>query len=178
MRKIIDNCIGHNFKEAKFPKTSDFICTTCATKKLILRPLPQKIHIEPLKFFKRIHDDICGLIQPSCGPFMYFMVLIHTSTRWSHVGLLSTRNHAFAKIMVQVIRQTIFPKHQIQSIRLKNIVEFSSRAFNDYCTTQRIQVQYSVPYVHTQNGLDESLIKRIKLNVRPLLHNYNFPISC
>jgi hypothetical protein len=43
---------------------------------------------------------------------------------------------------------------------------------------QEIQVQHSVPYVHTQNGLAESLIKRIKLIVRPLLYNYNLPISC
>jgi hypothetical protein len=43
---------------------------------------------------------------------------------------------------------------------------------------QGIQVQYSVPYVHTQNGFVESLIKRIKLIVRPLLHNCNLPISC
>jgi hypothetical protein len=38
-------------------------------------------------------------------------------------------------------------------------------------------VQHSVPYVHTQNGLAESLIKRIKLIARPLLHNCNLPIS-
>jgi hypothetical protein len=35
-----------------------------------------------------------------------------------------------------------------------------------------------VSYVHTQNGLAESLIKRIKLIVRPLLHNCNLPITC
>jgi hypothetical protein len=35
-----------------------------------------------------------------------------------------------------------------------------------------------VPYVHTQNGLVESLIKRIKLIARPLLQNYNLPTSC
>jgi hypothetical protein len=39
-------------------------------------------------------------------------------------------------------------------------------------------VQHSVPYVHTQNVLAESLIKRIKLIARPLLHNCNLPISC
>jgi hypothetical protein len=44
--------------------------------------------------------------------------------------------------------------------------------------TQGIQVQHSVLYVHTQNGLAESLIKRIKLIVRPLQHNCNLPISC
>jgi hypothetical protein len=54
MRKIIGNCIGHNLKEAKFLKTSDFICTACATGKLILKPSPLKIHIEPLKFLERI----------------------------------------------------------------------------------------------------------------------------
>jgi hypothetical protein len=43
---------------------------------------------------------------------------------------------------------------------------------------QGIQVQHSVPYVHTQNGLAKSLIKRIKLIARPLLHNCNLPISC
>jgi hypothetical protein len=39
-------------------------------------------------------------------------------------------------------------------------------------------VQHSVLYVHTQNGLAESLIKRIKLIARPLQHNCNLPISC
>jgi hypothetical protein len=33
-------------------------------------------------------------------------------------------------------------------------------------------------YVHTQNGLAESLIKRIKLIARPLLHKCNLPITC
>jgi hypothetical protein len=39
-------------------------------------------------------------------------------------------------------------------------------------------VQHSIPYVHTQNGLAESLIKRIKLIARLLLHHCNLPISC
>jgi hypothetical protein len=43
------------------------------------------------------------------------------------VCLLSTRNHAFAKIMAQVIRLKVyFSEHQIQSIRLNNVAEFSS----------------------------------------------------
>ena len=62
------------------------------------------------------------------------MVLIDASTRWSHMCLLSTRNHAFAKIIVQVIRLRAHNLgHQIQSIRMDNAAEFSSKAFNDYC---------------------------------------------
>jgi len=61
---------------------------------------------------------------------------------------------------------------------MDNAAEFSSRAFNDYCMALGIQVHHSVPYVHTQNGLAESLIKRIKLIARPLLQNCNLPTSC
>jgi hypothetical protein len=52
---------------------------------------------------------------------------------------------------------------------MDNAAEFSSRAFNDYCMVQGIEVQYSIPYIHTQNGLVVSLIKRIRLIARPLL---------
>jgi hypothetical protein len=61
---------------------------------------------------------------------------------------------------------------------MDNAAEFSSQAFNDYCMVQGNEVQHSVPYVHTQNGLVESLIKRIKLISRPLLQGCNLPTSC
>ena len=95
------------------------------------------------------------------------MVLIDASTRWSHVCLLSTQNHASAKLIAQV-----------KSIRLDNAAQFSSKAFNDYFMALGIEIQHSVPYVHTKNGLAESLIKRIKLIARPLLQNCNLPTTC
>jgi hypothetical protein len=144
-----------------------------------LETYTSQIQMKPLKFLERIQGDICGPIQSLCGSFRYFMVLIDTSTRCSHVCILSIWNHAFAKFMTQVIRlKSNFPEHQIQSIWLDNATEFSSRAFHDYCKVQEIQVQYSVTYVHTQNGLAESLINQIKLIARRLLYNCNLPITC
>jgi hypothetical protein len=93
------------------------MCTACAIGKLILRPSPLKIQVQPIKFFERIQGDICGPIQPLSGLFRYFMVLIDASTRWSHVCLLSTCNHAFAKFMTQVIRLKVdFSEYRNQSI--------------------------------------------------------------
>ena len=107
------------------------------------------------------------------------MVLIDASTRWSHVCLLSTRNHAFARFIVQIIKlRAHYPEHGIKTIRMDNATEFLSRAFNDYCIALGINVEYFVPYAHTQNELVESLIKRIKLIARPLLHICNLPTSC
>jgi hypothetical protein len=80
MRKIIGNSTSHNLNSAKFPKSLDFMCAACATGKLIVRPSPLKIKVDPLKFLERIQGDICGPIQPLSGPFRYLMVLIDAST--------------------------------------------------------------------------------------------------
>jgi hypothetical protein len=48
MQKIIGNCIDHDLKDGKFLKSNDFVCTSCAMGKLILRPSLLKIHAEPL----------------------------------------------------------------------------------------------------------------------------------
>jgi hypothetical protein len=69
------------------------------------------------------------------------MVLIDASTRWSHVCLLSTRNHAFTKFMSQVIRlKGNYPEYNIKSICMDNAAKFLSRAFNYYCMAQEIKV--------------------------------------
>jgi hypothetical protein len=54
---------------------------------------------------------------------------------------------------------------------------FTSKDFNDYCLALVINVEHSVPHVHTQNGLAESLIKRIKFIARPLLQDSKLPTS-
>jgi hypothetical protein len=54
MRKIIGNSSGHNLNLAKFAKSLNFMCATCTIEKLILRPSPIKIKVEPLKFLERI----------------------------------------------------------------------------------------------------------------------------
>jgi hypothetical protein len=179
MRKIIKNCTGHDLKDAKFPKSDDFVCTLCAMEKLILWPSLLKIHAEPLKFFERIQEDICNPIQQLYDHFRYFMILIYTSIRWSHVCLLSICNHTFAKFIMQLIRLKMnYPEYRIKNICMDNAAEFSSQACNDYCMTQEIEIQYFVLYVHTQNSLIEFRIKRIKLIARPLLQGCNLLISC
>ena len=85
-------------------------------------------HSSSLNAFMKTYVDPFTFI----GPFRSFMVLIDTSTRWSHVCLLSTRNHAFAKLIAQVIRlRASQRKHQIKSIRMDNAAAFSSKAFNE-----------------------------------------------
>ena len=96
------------------------------------------------------------------------MILIDASTRWSHVCLLSTRNVAFAPCTNDQITST-FPDYPIKTTRLENASEFTSQTFTDYCMSIGINIEHLVAHTHTQNGLVESIIKRLQLIARPLL---------
>ncbi|KAJ0557827.1 putative RNA-directed DNA polymerase [Helianthus annuus] len=178
MRRIIKSATGHPLKNLKVLLPQDLLCAACSLGKLITRPSQTKLIHETPSFLERIQGDICGPIHPPCGPFRYFLVLIDASSRWSHVSLLATRNVAFARLLAQIIQlRANFPDNQIRNIRMDNAGEFTSQAFNDYCMSIGINVEHSVPHVHTQNGLAESLIKRLQIIARPLLMRCKLPYS-
>ena len=84
----------------------------------------------------------------------------------------------FARLLAQIIRlKAQFPDYTIKTIRLDNASEFTSQAFNDYCMSTGITVEHPVAYVHTQNRLEESLIKRLQLIAKPLLMRTKLSVS-
>ena len=52
---------------------------------------------------------------------------------------------------------------------MDNAGKFTSKNFNTYRASLGIKVEHPVPHVHTQNGLAESMIKRIQIIARTLL---------
>ena len=85
---------------------------------------------------------------------------------------------AFARFLPQIIKlRSQFPDYTIKKVRLDNVGEFTSHAFSDYCMSIGITVEHPVAHVHTQNGLAESLIKRLQLIARPLIMRTKLPIS-
>ena len=178
MRRIIANSNGHSLSTKDIILSNDKPCQACSQGKLIIKPSQLRIDAESPSFLQRIQGDICGPIQPSCGPFRYFMVLVDASTRWSHVCLLSTRNIAFARLLAQIIKlRAQFPDYPIKSIRLDNAGEFTSHTFDDYCMSLGIDVEHPVPHVHTQNGLAEAFIKRLQMIARTLVMGTKLPVS-
>ena len=143
-------------------------CTACSQGKLITKPSPSKVVIEP-SFLKIIQGDICEPIHPPCKPFRYFMVLIDASSKWSHVCLLYSWNVAFSRLIAHIIRlRAQFSNYPIKKIQLDNAGEFTSQAFDNFCTSIRIDVEHPIAHIRTQNGLVESFIKHLQLIARPL----------
>jgi hypothetical protein len=81
MHRILENSIGHSLKNQKIFQSSEFTCAACSVGKFITQPSIVKVGTESPVFLERIQGDIYGLIDPSSGPFRYFMVLIDASTR-------------------------------------------------------------------------------------------------
>ncbi|KAL6575046.1 hypothetical protein OROMI_012331 [Orobanche minor] len=91
------------------------------------------------------------------------MVLVDVSTCWSHVALLSTKNAAFAKLLARVIcLRAHHPDHHVRSIRLGNAGEFTSKVLDEYCISIGGDEKHPIPHEHTQNGLVEATIERIR----------------
>ena len=119
MRKIIKHSCEHRLKNQKIVLPYEYPCVAFSKGKLIVRPSFSKVTFELPVFLKRIHEDICGPIHPSCGPFCYFMVLIGVCTSWSHVCLISIRNVAFVRLLAQMINYK--PNFLIIQLRLSNL---------------------------------------------------------
>ncbi|TQE00656.1 hypothetical protein C1H46_013705 [Malus baccata] len=80
MRKIITNSKGHPVLSRHITTSNDNPCKAYSQGKLVTRPSQLKVDEESPSFLQRIQWDICGPIQPPCGPFRYFMVLVDAST--------------------------------------------------------------------------------------------------
>ena len=65
--------------------------------------------------------------------------------------------------------------YPIKTIGLDNAGEFTSQNLNDYCMSIGINIKHPVVHVHTQDGLTESLIKRLQLIARPLMMKTKLP---
>ena len=112
LRRILHQSNGHSLTIGRISSHTDYNCLACTQGKFITRPFSLKVDSDTPQFLECIQGDICGPIDPTSGPFHYFMVLVDASTRWSHVCLLSNRNLAYARLLAQIIKlRAHFPDH-------------------------------------------------------------------
>jgi len=150
MRWIIENSHGYPLKNLKILLPSENSSAACSQGKLITKTSSSKVVTKSPTFLKRIEGDICGHIHSPCKPFRCFMVLIDATSKWSHVCLPSSQNVAFARLIAYITRlRAQFPNYLIKKIRLNNVGEFTSQAFDNFCISIRIDVEHPIAHIHT-----------------------------
>lgn len=156
-------------------KTNELDCPDCRMGKVIRKPFKTK-QIRQMLPNERLHVDTKGPIKPSSGEYNYFLVIVDEGTRKGYVHLLKSREESYAQILLTIQKlRTQHPQFPVKSVRLDNAAEFKSKRFTGWCESQGIELQYSVPHVHEQNGLAENYIKRISHMARTLLLGCNLP---
>ena len=158
--RMIPILLGHYIYQSDANKVE--VCTTCAQGKLIQQPTQWKLPTELPPKLHRLHGDICKPIIPASGPFRYFMVLVDATSIHFEVSLLSSRNVVFAKLLTMLIKFRIhYSDFLVKTLRMNNAKELRFQHFEDCCVATSIELIYSVPYKHSQNGLAEAFIKKI-----------------
>ena len=119
---------------------------------------------------------ICAPIDPSFGPFRYFLALIDAFTKLSHFPLLAGINLVFFLYYwykLYNFRQSSLSSNSITSFRCAR--EFKSQGIRTCCESIGIQLEYSLAYVHETNGLAKFFITKLQLIAILLLMRPNLP---
>jgi hypothetical protein len=142
--------LGHNLNSLDAHKVHE--CIACIQGKLSKKPSRWQLLSELPPPLYRIHDDVCGPINPPSGAFRCFFVLIDASSSHLEVSLLPTRNMLFPKLLAILIRYwNHFPDFPIKYLRMNNAQEFC--------------------------GLAEAFTNKIQLVIHPLLLRAQCPSS-
>jgi hypothetical protein len=162
LKKIANAVKGMSLKQSDLAAHGKKLCHPCAMGKLQNRP-KAKLHSQKLKprgILDTLVSDVCGPISSPSGPFNYYMAVKDTTSRFSKVHLLASRNEVMPKLLTSIIHfKTQFPDHMIRNVRVDNASEYVSRSFQEFCLSSGINLETSVPYAQNTNA--ENFVKQI-----------------
>ena len=110
-----------------------------------------------------IHSDIAGPfpVESLCGN-KYYITFIDDHSRFTHIYPLKTKSQAFERFQEYKALVENQLNGKIKALRTDQEGEYKGHDFHDFLKQNGIHHDFSVPYCPQQNGLAESLNRRIK----------------
>lgn len=152
------------------------ICEDCIIGKQHRDSIPKTANWMANEKLQLVHSDICGPINPtSNGGSRYFMTLTDDFSRktWTYVLTKKTNALAIFKQFKAVAEKET--NCQIKCLRTDRGGEFTSTAFNDFCSKNGIKRQLTAAYTPQQNGVSERKNRTIMNMVRSMLAGMKVP---
>jgi transposase InsO family protein len=106
----------------------------------------------------------------------YFVLFIDDYSRKTWICFLKTKDEVFERFRgfrALVENQT---RRKIRVLRLDNGGEYTSKEFEDYCTTTGIKKELTVPYNPEQNGVAERKNRTVVGATRAMIHDQGLPL--
>ena len=146
------------------------ICADCVIGKQHRDSIPKASNWRATEKLQLVHSDICGPINPtSNGGSRYFITFTDDFSRKTWTYPLIEKSNAFdmfRKFKALVEKES---KCQIQCLRTDRGGEFTSNAFNEFCSENGIKRQLTAAYTPQQNGVSERKNRTLLNMVRSML---------
>ena len=131
-----------------------------------------------LNILDLVYSDVCGPMEiESMGGNKYFVTFIDDASRKLWVYILKTKDQVFQvfqKFHALVERET---GRKLKRLRSDNGGEYTSREFEEYCSSHGIRHEKTVPRTPQHNGVAERMNRTIVEKVRSMLRMAKLPKS-
>ncbi|CAJ2629918.1 unnamed protein product [Trifolium pratense] len=159
-------------------KDEQSTCKHCLTGKQHREPIPKSANWRATKQLELVHSDICGPITPqSNGGNRYFITFTDDFSRKTWTYVLKDKSSAFdefKKFKMLVEKES---KCEILCLRTDRGGEFTSTAFNEFCSNHGIKRQLTTAYTPQQNGVSERKNRTLLNMIRSMLSGKSVPKS-
>ena len=111
-----------------------------------LKPFPSSEH-RSKGVLDLMHSDVCGLMSvESVSGSRYFVLFIDDYSKKTWIYFLNTNDEVFGRF--QEFRDLVENQNgrKIQVLRSDNGGEYTSKEYEDYCTSTGIKKELTVPY--------------------------------
>jgi transposase InsO family protein len=131
-------------------------CVDCLVGKQHRNAIPKQANWRATMKLELVHSDVCGPINPeSNAGNRYFITFTDDFSRKTWTYFLKDKSSVFdvfKRFKALVERES---SCLIQCLRTDRGGEFTSNAFNDFCSSQGIKRQLTAAYTPQQNGVSE-----------------------
>ncbi|KAK2451463.1 putative mitochondrial protein [Trifolium repens] len=151
-------------------------CEDCLSGKQHREAIPKQANWRASQKLELVHSDVCGPINPqSNGGNRYFITFTDDFSRKTWVYFLQDKASVFEifkkfKTLVENESGCI-----MQCLRTDRGGEFTSTAFNEFCSENGVKRQLTAAYTPQQNGVSERKNRTLLNMVRSMIAARNVP---
>ncbi|CAB0018882.1 unnamed protein product, partial [Nesidiocoris tenuis] len=121
-----------------------------------------------------LHSDVCGPISPPTHDGKRYILTFHDDySKFTYVYLLERKSEVPDRFKEFATKMCAQFNSKISRLRCDNGTEYMNNELLDFCFSQGIRVENTIPYCPFQNGKSEKLNRTLVEKARTLIAEYS-----
>lgn len=151
-------------------------CEPCIKGKMSKLPYHSVVLPKSRRPLELVHSDVCGPITPGTAEGeKYFVTFIDDFTHFVTVHLLKCKSEVFKCFRQYQAAAEVQFSNKISRLRMDNGGEYISNEFKNFCSTNGIKMEYTIPYNPQQNGVSERFNRTLLDKARTMIADSTLP---